>query len=390
MTAIVGIGETGYARGFERSAEGLMLDAGRLACADAGVDPREVDGIVVCGFPAGSIDSLTAGLGARDVAFSVSMELGGAGAAASLGPATRAIASGVAEHVLVSFGWSGFSGMRLGDAAGASAAQLAELLPNPDLRRHFDQPQGLIMPMQYYTLAANRWIYEYDLAESAPAAMGEVALTARRHAHGTPTAYMRGRGLSIEDYFASPLICDPLRVLDCCLETDGASAILLGPEATARAAGHAPVRVLGVAEGRADSPDDIPNRPDLLQMGLTKAAPRAFEAAGAGPGDIGFAELYDCFTFVVLRQLEELGFCARGESPAFVRERGIGLDGGLPINTHGGLLSQGHSIGMGHVIEAVRQLRGDAGPNQLERPGLGLVTGYGDLGDGSAAILERG
>ena len=135
--------------------------------------------------------------------------------------------------------------------------------------------------------------------------------------------------------------------------------------------------------------DEITNRKDIFQTGLTIAAPEAFGRAGVTPADVDFAMIYDCFTFELLQQLEEVGFCPRGEGGAFVEEGRINLGGSLPVNTHGGLLSEAHVLGMGHIVEAVKQLRRECGDRQVVDSEVGVVTGWGDFGDGSIAILAR-
>ncbi len=381
---IAGVGETEYVRGTPKSLERLYIEAALAACADADIDPTTIDGIIVPG-SRGKVEDLINGLGAVDVRFAGRSEVGGAAPVAAIGLALAAIRSGQADRVVISAARLGYSVSRVGTGGDAVLAELKRIFPSPLIRSELEYPNGLLTLIHAYSLHAKRWMQVHEIDRGALAA---VSLTTRQHAQLNPRAYMRGRPLTQADYDNSPVVCEPLRVLDCCLETDGAAAIVItasdGPGSGAR---H--VKILAATEGHPDTPDDIVNRSDLMNMGITKAAPRAFATAGLGPDDIDFAEIYDCFTYVVLRQLEEMGFCGRGESPKFIRETGIGLDGKLPVNTHGGLLSQAHTMGMNHVVEAVRQIRGEAGEAQLKRTRVGLVTGYGDFADGSIAILAK-
>lgn len=381
---IVGTGETDYVRGTEKSDRQLILEAALAACTDAGVEPESVDGVVMAMVDVPTNEDFVAALGIRDLQAHAHIHVGGASAVAGVIEAAAMIAAGRAHRVIVATGWRSYSGVRLG-SEDATSRDLGG--PGREIRRNIEYPAGLMVPMQWYSLHANRWFYE---THADPQGMKIVALTTREHAHLNPKAYMKDRPLTAEQYDASPILVKPFHLFDICLETDGAAAVLLTSAADAPLyTGHRPVYIAGGAEGHADVPDDLSSRPDILNMGITKAAPRAFASAGITRDEIDFAEIYDCFTFIVLRQLEEIGFCARGESPEFVKEGRIGLGGELPINTHGGLLSQAHVIGMNHVVEAVRQLRGEAGAAQVEQAHIGLVTGYGDFSDGSLAILHN-
>ncbi len=386
MTAqacIVGIGETRYARdkSWSPTTLALHLDAAVRAIEDAGLAMRDIDGLLP--FPGlSSAEEIAANLGISELRFTSTVHLGGASPVASLLHASLAIGAGVAQHVLIPAGWAGYSGVR----ARQTVSMEVQSLPGGGIARDFYIPYGLTAPPQWYALMARRHMAEFG---TTPEQLGAIAVAMRRHAQANPNAVMRGRPMTLADYLASPMIADPYRLLDCCLETDGGAALVVTSEERARDLAKRPVRILGAAVGQPHPADEIVSRKDWFQIGLTSAAPRAFGQAGVRPSDADFAQIYDCFTFEVLQQIEEAGFCKRGEGGAFVAGGRIELGGELPINTHGGLLSEAHVVGMNHVVEAVRQLRGEAGERQVAGAELGVVTGFGDFGDGSIAVLGR-
>jgi acetyl-CoA acetyltransferase len=380
VAAVTGIGETDFTRPHPGStALALNLQASLKAIADAGLEPRQIDGIVV---PMGTgpvvAEDLVTNLGIDDLRLSTTTPLGGAGPVAAVQCAAAAIATGVCNHVLISLGRTGRSGSRIGARMGT--------MPQFRLVGEFEAPHGANAPAQYYAQMARRHM---ELFGTTSRQFAEIAVTTRRHAILNGNAAMT-KPMTIEDHQASRMISDPFRLFDCSLESDGAAAVVVSAAERARDMRAPPVVVLGIAEGHPDSPSAITQRPDMTRLGVAKAAPRAFAMAGVTPADIDVAEIYDCFTYIVLCQLEDLGFCAKGEGGAFVENGALGLGGKLPVNTHGGLLSQAHVAGMNHVVELVRQLRGEAGAAQVPDAELGLVTGYGDLGDGAVAIMAKG
>jgi acetyl-CoA acetyltransferase len=372
---IAGVAQTPCTARSGTSVRHLALTAAHAALADAGLPPREVDAIIPVGGSITAEDIMT-GLRLGRASRIVQPPPGGNSAVETLIIARDLLLAGCATAVLAVFARNGHSE--------APISRRVAMLPGQHFREHLEHPHGWSTPAQWYSMICRRHMHTFGTTKDQMAA---VALTMREHARLNPGAMMRGRRLTLAEYHAAPMVAEPYQRFDCCLETDGAAALVLGTsEGPSRSRARA-VALRAAASARPPSPDDLTNRPDWLHIGLTDAAATAFASAGLGPEDIRAAMIYDCFTFEVLHQLEEAGFCPRGAAGHFVAAGNARLGGSLPVNTHGGLLSEGHLGGMNHIVEAVRQARREGGRRQVAKAGPIAVTGWGDWGDGSLAIL---
>lgn len=378
QACVTGLGETAYVRGSNLSAFELQLESSLKAIHDAGLSPKDVDGIIPIGVVSGTADDFIENFGIPDLRFSAVIPHGGASPVMALQCAAAAVATGACNHVLITFGRNvtGVSGNRAG-------ARIHSM-PQFHYVTEFEYPIGAAAPAQLYAPMARRHMELYGTTTDH---FAEVAIACREHALLNDNAIMK-KPITLDDHRNSRMISDPFRLLDCSLESDGGAAIVVSSAERSADLRHKRVYISGVAEGHPDMPGSITQRPDMTSLGIAKAAGRAFRMAGVSHADIDLIELYDCFTYVVIRQLEDLGFCKKGEGGPFIEGGRLRLGGELPCNTHGGLLSQAHVWGLNHVVELVRQLRGHAGRAQVRNAQVGLVTGYGDMGDGAVAILR--
>ena len=381
--AIVGIGETEYVRGAGSTPVEMMVEAAHAALADSGLRGRDLDGIIPPPVYT-TAEELATTLGVVDLRHAVTVEMGGASPVAAIGHAARAVTEGIASAVLVVVGWNGYTAMR--PKPGAHRVRVPEFQATVRAFRDFYRPYGAVLPVQVYSWIATRYQRLYGVPPDAP---GTVAVAMRKHSRMNPKAVMREKPLTMEDYLTSRWVSEPMRLYDCCLETDGACAVIVTSTERARDLAKPPVAVLGAAEGHPYPADDIPARIDMLKIGLHDAGPRALAEAGVRAASADLLGIYDCFTWTVLWQIEALGLCGRGEAKDWVRGGRIELGGEMPINVNGGLLSEAHVWGLNNVVEVVRQLRHEAGARQVAGAELAIVTGYGDLGDGSCAVLAR-
>jgi acetyl-CoA acetyltransferase len=367
--AIAGIGATEFSKASGRSELKLAVEAVRGALDDAGLTPADVDGLVTFSMDSNAEIAVARELGAGELTFFSLIGYGGGAACATVQQAAMAVATGAASVVVCYRALNERSGRRFGQVAvGAAQGATSSALDNA-----WHYPMGLATPAATVAMAARRYMH---VSGATSADFGAVAVADRKHAATNPAAWFYQRPITLAEHQESRWICEPLRLLDCCQETDGAVAVLVTSLERARFLSKAPVVIRAAAQGSGANQftmtsyyrDDLTGLPE---MGVV--ARQLWAQAGIGPADIRTAVLYDHFTPYVLMQLEELGFCPRGEAKDFITGGAIELGGALPLNPHGGQLGEGYLHGMNGIAEAVRQVRGTS-VNQVPGNGPVLVT----------------
>lgn len=376
MAYLTGVAVTAFGRHAGRGPVDLMEEAGLAALADAGLPRDQVDGLI-CGYATTLPHLMTGTVMAERLAIrplhAHEARCGGATGAVAIVLARHLIAAGACRHVLVLGGENRLTGQSRDDAIRTLAG-----VGHPE----HEVPLGASIPA-YYALLAARYLHETGASE---ADLAELAVLMRRHAGAHPGAQLR-EPVTVEAVLASKAVARPLKFLDCCPISDGAAAVLVSAEPSPRAA----IRIAGT--GEAHTHQHMSEMPDDLGLGARIAAERAFAAAGRRPADMRLLGLYDSFTATLAIFLEALGFAAPGMAGRAAREGRFGRDGALPLNLHGGLLSYGHPGVAGflaHVVEVVRQMRGEAGERQVgEAPLAYCHADGGVLSSHAGFVLER-
>jgi acetyl-CoA acetyltransferase len=373
--AIAGVGYTEFTKNSGVSTLTLALRAIMAALEDAGLPPDRLDGIATHRVGDSIPSAVVAqAMGIRDLGFFVDQFGGGGSSHAVVGQAAMAVATGVADYVVCYRAINARSEFRMG-GTGRPAVDSVET--------QYQAPFGYVAPPQQYAMVAQAYMRRYGIT---PRHLGAVAVTQRRHAEANARALMR-TPITYEDYLASRMVADPFRLLDCCLETDGAVAILVCSAERARDLRRPPIVVRAAAWGGGQTLFSN-QQPPAGTSSAALMAPRLFKMAGITPHDVDVAMIYDCFTAAVLIQLEDYGFCAKGEGGDFTLSGATALGGSLPVNTHGGFLSEGYVHGWNHIAEAVQQLRGTCGDRQVPNAQIALSTGApGYVGGVTSALL---
>ena len=367
QAAIVGIGQTEFSKNSGRSDLQLACEAVKAAIDDAGLRPSDIDGMTTFTLDLSDDIEVARAVGIGGLTFQSQIPHGGGAALGVLHQAAMAVATGAAKYVVCYRDLNGRSGQRY------SAGVSGDLITSDTIHWSWYMPSGLMTPTSWVAMVTRRYMHDTG-TESLD--LAKVAVSTRKHALNNPNAIFYGKPLSIEDHQSSRMIVDPLRLYDCCLETDGACACIVTTPERARDLAQTPALIRAVAQGSGPDQESMTSfyRPDITELPeLTIVAEQLYAQSGLSPDDIDAAIIYDAFTSIVLFQLEAYGFCKRGESKDFVEDGNLELGGRLPVNTHGGQLSEAYIHGMNGVNEGVRLIRGTS-VNQPDKSDHVLVT----------------
>ena len=363
--AIVGIGQTEFSKNSGRSTTRMALECILEALDDAGLRPKDVDAVVKMRANDDLFEiDLMRSLGIENLRYFNEIPHGGGAACGTVASAVAAVASGMADVVVTFRSLNERSERRFGESSvgGGVGGWIQYYLPH-----------GLVTPAQWVAIFAQRYLHEFGHTTEA---FGLVSVLARKHAATNPHAMMYERPVTMEDHQNSRWISEPLRLLDCTLDTDGACAAIVVSAEKGKTLTGKPVYIAAAAQGTGSRTEMMTSyqRKSLAKLEEAEAtAKELYRQAEVTPADIGMAQIYDHFTPFVLMALEAYGFAGPGEAPKLFRAGRVELDGDLPLNTHGGHLGEGYLHGFGHIVEGVRQLRGTA-VNQVTGVSNSLVT----------------
>jgi acetyl-CoA acetyltransferase len=380
-TAIVGVGQLPFAKDIGRSEEVTALEASRLALEDAGLEPSDIDGMMKWSIQNTSENAIARSLGVPNLRFFGEVGYGGGGGCGVVGHAAAGITAGMARCVLVYRSRNRGSGGR----PWAGTSREREVTAADMNETALFSPYGFVRPVDQVAMFARRFLHERGYTTRH---LGWIATAMRRHASNNPIAMMR-KPITVDDHQNSRFISEPLRLLDCCLETDGAAAVIVTSAEMARDLKQKPAYIMAASQGMGPRNWTMNNffKDPLLESPGAYAARDLWRMAGVEPKDVPVAQLYDAFTPLVLGSLEEYGFCKPGEAGAFVEDHGLEIGGRLPTNTSGGSLSEAYVHGINLIIEATRQIRGTS-LNQVPGAKLSLTTSGNMVPTG--ALLLRG
>ncbi len=367
--AIVGAGTSQLGKVPGVSAQGLLEEAIGNALNDSGLTTKDIDGLLLRG--PDEIYTFHQVMGERlgiDCTFSTTLTNGGASQVMGVALAVMAIEAGLATTVVVGYGRDNWSRVH----ANKENHMRASGRPQQMYGVEFGPEIGLFGAVAAHAFGAQRHMHEFGTTREQ---FGKIAISFRNHALRNPEAVMK-KPLSIEDYFNGRMIVSPFGLFDCSLQTDAAGAVIVTSSERAKDLRQKPVLIKGFGMG--NNLSGWHNNDNLTHTGAIEAGKLAYSMAGLGPTDVDFAQIYDCFTYMVLVQLEDYGFCKKGEGGPFVQSGALDVDGSLPTNTSGGQLSEAHVEGMLQIVEGVRQLQGNYSPNrQVKNAEIGLISGHG-------------